>query len=75
MQFKDEYKRHNVELSSEIERLRLENSRLFSTAIEERNVTIAQLQQTSRELQEKVALTENQLRFVYQFFNFCLLNF
>lgn len=53
-----------MELSSENERLRSENARLFSTAIEERNANIAQLEQANCELREKVALSANQLRFV-----------
>ena len=61
-QFKDEYKRRNVELVEENSRLKSENSRLFSAAIEERDATIARLEQSGEEGRARVGALENLLR-------------
>ena len=51
----------NAELLAENNKLRSENTRLFSSAVEERNASINQLQKANSDLIKEKAAAEEQL--------------
>ena len=63
-QFKDEYKRQNAQLLEENEKLRSENSRLFSSVIEEQKLVIEDLQKTNNDLIDKLKAADDKYRHV-----------
>ena len=68
MQFKDEYKQHNLELEKENEHLRHENTQLFCTALNDRDVRIAELEDSENILTQQVTLLDSKCRSSTSFF-------
>ena len=64
IKIKDDYKRRNVSLQEENAKLREDNAKLFSKAIQDRDVTIAELQKKVGSLKEQTASLDKKNRFV-----------
>ena len=63
IKFKDEYKRQNAHLRQENERLNTENKALFSSAIEEKNIAVQELEKKNKLLREQYLSLESQHRY------------
>ena len=64
IKIKDDYKRRNASLQEQNAKLREDNAKLFSKAIQDRDVTIAELQKKVGSLKEQTASLDKKNRFV-----------
>ena len=62
IKIKDDYKRRNVDLTAENARLREDNAKLFSKAIQERDATIGELQKKLNAIKEQSSAMDKQNR-------------